>query len=183
MSRRASLCQRAEKGLAICPEEQKRTSRVRFPDELVFLDDIKENDLLAAKAMLRRASIKIDINAIGDSGMTPLHQAVVDGNDDAVRLLVSNGCDINRQDTDTWTPLHTACACGHAEIVRYLLENGADASILTEDGERPIDLIEPDDMTTVSVVLQHRTSRTIDQDDNDQGADIDCSSSARPVCR
>jgi len=69
MSRRASLCQRAEKGLAICPEEQKRTSRVRFPDELVFLDDIKENDLLAAKAMLRRASIKIDINAIGDSGI------------------------------------------------------------------------------------------------------------------
>lgn len=55
-----------------------------------------------------------------DVGMTPLHQAVVDGNDDAVRLLVSNGCDINRQDTDTWTPLHTACACGHAEIVRYV---------------------------------------------------------------
>src|SRR6218665_660063 len=69
MSRRASLCQRAEKGLAICREEKKRSWRVRFPDELVFLDDIKENDLLAAKAMLRRASIKLDINAIGDSGI------------------------------------------------------------------------------------------------------------------
>ena len=50
------------------------------------------------------------------SGLTPLHQAVLDGNLDAVELLVKHGADINKQDDDTWTPLHAACAEGHAEI-------------------------------------------------------------------
>ncbi len=54
------------------------------------------------------------------SGMTPLHQAALDGNLMAVRLLVSNGADVNRQDDDTWTPLHAACAEGHTHIVRYV---------------------------------------------------------------
>ena len=36
---------------------------------------------------------------------------------------------------------------------RFLLENGADKTILTEDGERPIDLVEPTDLQTVAVML------------------------------
>lgn len=148
MSRRASLCQKEN------PEV--RNPKVRFPDELVFLDNVKENDLGAMDAMLRRASIQIDINAIADSGMTPLHQAVLDGNVQAVHLLISNGSDVNKKDTDSWTPLHTACACGHTDIVRYLLANGADPSILTEDWERPFDLIDPNDLKTVSVMLDHK---------------------------
>ena len=61
MSRRASLFAKQNPG--------KRTTQVRFPDELVFLDNIKENDLEATRAMLRRASVQIDINGIGDSGI------------------------------------------------------------------------------------------------------------------
>lgn len=153
MSRRASLTHRAEKKSGA---SEVKGPRVRFPNELIFLNEIKENDLTAVNEMLRRASLEIDINAIGDSGMTPLHQAVVDGNEEAVRLLVSNGCDVNRQDADSWTPLHTACACGHTNISRYLLENGADPRTLTADGERAMDLIEPGDMSTISVVLRHK---------------------------
>ncbi len=52
-------------------------------------------------------------------GMTPLHQAVLDGNMSAVRLLLRHGADVNKQDEDTWTPLHAACAEGQADIVRY----------------------------------------------------------------
>ena len=52
------------------------------------------------------------------AGLTPLHQAVLDGNESAVRLLVAHGAAINKQDDDSWTPLHAACAEGHANIVR-----------------------------------------------------------------
>ena len=52
------------------------------------------------------------------TGMTPLHQAIMDGNFAAVRLLVLHGADVNRKDDDTWTPLHAACSEGHADIVR-----------------------------------------------------------------
>ena len=52
------------------------------------------------------------------SGLTPLHQAVLEENVDAVRLLIEHGADVNKQDSDSWTPLHAACAEGHTEIVR-----------------------------------------------------------------
>ena len=63
MSRRASLYSKQTK-----ESSTKEKGRVRFPDELVFLDNIKENDMPAMDAMLRRASLQIDINGIGDSG-------------------------------------------------------------------------------------------------------------------
>ncbi len=56
-------------------------------------------------------------------GMTPLHQAALDGNLSAVKLLVGNGADVNKQDEDTWTALHAACAEGHAEVCRYETTN------------------------------------------------------------
>ena len=50
--------------------------------------------------------------------MTPLHQAVVDGNIGAVKILLANGSDPNKKDEDTWTPLHAACANGEDEIAQ-----------------------------------------------------------------
>ena len=48
--------------------------RVRFPDEVVFEDHIKESDGDAIMNMLRRASVEIDLDRINMSGMTALHQ-------------------------------------------------------------------------------------------------------------
>ena len=39
-------------------------------------------------------------------------------------------------------------------IFRYLLEKGADRTILTDEGERPLDLVEPTDLATIQVMLQ-----------------------------
>lgn len=64
MSRRASVFARLNPG--------KR--RVRFPDEVVFEDHIKESDGDAIMNMLRRASVEIDLDRINMSGMTALHQ-------------------------------------------------------------------------------------------------------------
>ncbi|RUS76423.1 hypothetical protein EGW08_015814 [Elysia chlorotica] len=54
MSRRASLL----------AKQEKRKPRVRFPDELVFLDNIKGNDIQACHSMLRRASVQLDLNGL-----------------------------------------------------------------------------------------------------------------------
>ena len=64
MSRRASVFARQNPG--------KR--RVRFPDEVVFEESIKESDGMAIMALLRRASVDIDVNRINMAGMTALHQ-------------------------------------------------------------------------------------------------------------
>ena len=64
MSRRASFFARTHPGVR----------RVRFPDEIVFDESIKEADGEMIISMLRRASVDININRINMAGMTALHQ-------------------------------------------------------------------------------------------------------------
>ncbi len=70
MSRRASVYAKENPG-------KPRPKGVRFPDELVFLDSIKENDIQQANYMLRRASVSIDINGIADSGKSKMKISVL----------------------------------------------------------------------------------------------------------
>lgn len=164
MSRRASLFNR---------ENPARKTKVRFPDDLVFLDDVKDNDIEAMSCMLRRASLEMDINAIMPSGMAPLHQAVLNGNILAVSLLISHGADVNKPDEDTWTPLHAACSEGHLEIVRFLLDHDAKRTVLTDEGERPIDLVDPNDFRLIALLLGNqffknkKTRKRTNPDDSD----------------
>ncbi len=58
MSRRASLL----------AKQEKRRPKVRFPDELVFLDNMKDNDIKACHSMLRRASVQMDLNKLDNTG-------------------------------------------------------------------------------------------------------------------
>ncbi len=58
MSRRASVFARQNPG--------KR--RVRFPDEVIFENEVKEQDAHSVIQMLRRASVDIDINRINSAG-------------------------------------------------------------------------------------------------------------------
>ncbi|KAK3591623.1 hypothetical protein CHS0354_013807 [Potamilus streckersoni] len=150
MSRRLSFLSKQAK-----QDPEKPRPKVRFPDELVFLDNIKENDMQALNNMLRRASLQMDISGINNAGITPLHQAVLDGNSAAVQLLISHGANINKQDEDSWTPLHAACADGYPDIVKILLDAGADPHIRTMEGERPLDLVEASDFPTIKVMLEH----------------------------
>lgn len=47
----------------------KSKPKVKFTDELVFLESIKDNDIDSVRHMLRRASANIDINKINESGI------------------------------------------------------------------------------------------------------------------
>ncbi|XP_010186362.1 PREDICTED: protein phosphatase 1 regulatory subunit 27-like [Mesitornis unicolor] len=52
------------------------------------------------------------------AGMAALHEAVLTGNLDCVKLLVRYGADIHQRDENGWTPLHMACSDGYADIAR-----------------------------------------------------------------
>lgn len=126
---------------------------MRFPDEIVFDECIKEADGEMVINMLRRVSMEIDVNRINMAGMTALHQAVLDDNLPLVHLLVTHGADIHKADVDSWTPLHAAAANGHASIVRYLMDRGADTEAVTEEGETALDLVDGEDYSTMAVIL------------------------------
>lgn len=52
------------------------------------------------------------------AGMAALHEAVLTGNLEVVKLLVKYGADVHQRDEDGWTPLHMACSDGYPEIAR-----------------------------------------------------------------
>jgi len=126
---------------------------VRFPDEVVFEESIKESDGEVIMGMLRRASVNIDVDRINMAGMTALHQAVLDNNLVVVRILIQHGAQVDKADVDSWTPLHASAANGHHHIAKYLISRGANKNALTDEGERPLDLVDPSDQVTLEVLL------------------------------
>ncbi|XP_017283578.1 protein phosphatase 1 regulatory subunit 27 [Kryptolebias marmoratus] len=118
----------------------KRT--VHFPNEIIFQDNVRRGDLEQIGRFMRARKVRVD--TIFNSGMAALHEAVLTGNLEVVKLLVKYGADIHQRDEDGWTPLHMACSDGYPEIARYLLAMGASTEVENESGEKPADLIDPD---------------------------------------
>jgi ankyrin len=67
-------------------------------------------------------------------GDTPLHAAACWNYIDIVKLLISNGADVNRTNNLGQTPSHYSVAFRHYDITQILLNSGADPNIKTSDG-------------------------------------------------
>ncbi|TFY55227.1 hypothetical protein EVJ58_g8382 [Rhodofomes roseus] len=61
--------------------------------------------------------------------------------EECVRLLVSEGCDVNSADHDGWTPLHYASLLAPATLVSFLLTHGASAFALTRRRLTALDIV------------------------------------------
>ena len=127
-----------------------------------------------------------DINALDDSGLSPLHVAILYKQEKIVELLLKNGADVNMMSSETtilmevmemlrephsnpWckifdfdlyinlTPLHFATITGSLNIVRFLLENGANVNLENEQGLRPIhSAIHSENVEIVSLLFQNQ---------------------------
>ncbi|NXA76289.1 PPR27 phosphatase, partial [Thryothorus ludovicianus] len=125
-----------------CTSRLRASRSVRFPNDVIFQDHIKQGDLEQVGRFIRARKVTLD--TIYPSGMAALHEAVLTGNLNCVKLLVKYGADIHQRDENGWTPLHMACSDGYADIARYLLSLGASLEATTDDGEKPSDLIDPE---------------------------------------
>jgi ankyrin repeat protein len=68
----------------------------------------------------------------------PLHEAVLAGNIERVRMLISNGADIREKDKSGFTPLHVAALNGRREIAELLIDQGADIEAKNNMGMTPL---------------------------------------------
>lgn len=83
-----------------------------------------------------------DLDALDpQSGSTPLGMAITFNNLAAVKLLIENGANINKQSKDGSTPLHTAAFFCRREILEYVLEKNPDQSIRNQYGQTPQDIV------------------------------------------
>lgn len=127
---------------APAPVALKPVRAVRFPNDIIFQDCIRRGELEQIGRFIRARKIRLDTVFL--SGMAPIHEAVLTGNLECVKLLVKYGADVHQRDEDGWTALHMACSDGFPDIASYLLSLGASAEAENESGEKPSDLIDPD---------------------------------------
>ena len=56
--------------------------------------------------------------------VTPLHAAMVGGNDDLVKLLIEHGADVNAENKEGKKPIHYAAEEDNAEIILTITKGG-----------------------------------------------------------
>jgi hypothetical protein len=79
-----------------------------------------------------------NINKRGDFGETLLMQAVLQGNQAAVGLLIQNGADVHLKDYGGETALHMAARKGYTAIVKQLLDAGVAVNVQDVEGWTPL---------------------------------------------
>jgi len=60
------------------------------------------------------------------------------GNKSAIKFLLEQGADINKENEEDETPLFLAYKNGNGNIVKYLVEKGADINKENEEDETPL---------------------------------------------
>ncbi|RVE60401.1 hypothetical protein OJAV_G00180640 [Oryzias javanicus] len=79
-----------------------------------------------------------NVNAITDSGQTPLHLAASKGLLDCVEILVNAGADVSAKDNSGCAPLDLARVWSHRKVARYLKNCLWQANKKTEMEERKL---------------------------------------------
>lgn len=133
---------------------------IQFDKGTVFLSAVASGDLDEVENLLKEG---VDIDYTNVDGLTALHQACIDENEDMVTLLLDEGANIEARDNEGWTPLHAAVSAGNVDIAKILVDEGADLLAVNNEGEVPLDLAEEDEMDEyISEVMDEKA---IDPDD------------------
>jgi ankyrin repeat protein len=116
------------------------TEATRQLQELSEKFDAKNTDkeLLKMMGLIEHgADINVKDNKDG-YGRTPLHQASSNGYIEAIKLLLSNGANLNVKDQWGGSPLHQCSYTGETEAIKLLLSKGADINARDASNETPL---------------------------------------------
>ena len=90
-------------------------------DELIEAG--RTNDLYKAVDLIFDG---VDVNYLDNNNQSPLNAASAHGHAYLVKMLISNGADVNNKTTNFGvSPLYAASLYGHADVVKILLSKGA----------------------------------------------------------
>ncbi len=82
-----------------------------------------------------------------------IHDAIDEGNIEAVKQHLAAGADVNAKARDATTPLHLAALKGQKEIAELLIAEDANVNAKDDDGTTPLDMA--DDKETADLLRKH----------------------------
>lgn len=142
---------------AINEEKKSQILLQMFQSDLQF--DVTRGDLLgllpihyAARTVLGKITdyysiLNILIQRSGTNGdipssmgETPLHNAIIGDNEEAVQYLLMIGANVNTPTNKGETPLHYAAQYGRLNLAKILIEKGADPWARTPHDENPLEI-------------------------------------------
>ncbi|KAK7115490.1 ankyrin repeat domain-containing protein 27-like [Littorina saxatilis] len=85
-----------------------------------------------------RAHQALSVNVKTTSGYTPLHMAVLHGQDDMVQLFLERGAHVSTQNHKNMTPLHIAACLRKLLTMHLLVEHGAKLNVRDINGDSPL---------------------------------------------
>ena len=90
--------------------------------QLMFHEAVRlENYTELARLLRASPPARLDVNIFDRHGQTPLHQSVLKGNLEMVKLLVHCGADVALANRDGWNAVHIASYRGYYDIAHYLI--------------------------------------------------------------
>ncbi len=130
---------------------------------MTTLHDLIENNDVEG---FRRLIIKgVDINKIGDFGLTPLHAAVGCENLEIIELLIIEGADVNKVDERGIPPILFVGSQDY-KIIKMLLEYGANPNIKNTNGRTILDVAYDENLIDlVQLLLDYGAKGTIKPSD------------------
>ena len=93
------------------------------------------NNFMAVYLLLDHGA---DANIAAADGRTPLHKAVMKGNQNLVKLFLEKNALVNTQNADGDSPLHTAASKGFFDITKLLIKKGSNVNLLNKEGRTPL---------------------------------------------
>ncbi|MBW1800044.1 MAG: ankyrin repeat domain-containing protein [Deltaproteobacteria bacterium] len=101
-------------------------------------DAAKNGDLVKVKVLIAKDPTLID--AVDESGRTPLHWACRGVHIEIVKFLADRGGDVNAQDYSAVASLHSAASRGHLKTAKILIDQGAYPDMKMYEGVTPLHL-------------------------------------------
>ena len=108
-----------------------RYTKPETPEHPINLGNPQLRDAIQNKPMsvvkdLILANRSVDINIRSQSGDSALHRAAVEGDIDAIRIMINHGANVNLRDKYGFQPVHQALRCHHYKAAMFLMDCGTD---------------------------------------------------------
>ncbi|TGL98038.1 hypothetical protein EHQ76_13475 [Leptospira barantonii] len=92
-------------------------------------------------------------------GRTPLFLAAMEGNNDIIKLLLSEGADVNGRSKSGFTALFDAIGYNKIDTVKLLIKKGADVNVVDLDGDTPLKVAIHRKFTDIETLLRENGAK------------------------